>query len=160
MNKERLLKLAEHLESGVLGHTEFRFDRLNDKWTETNPCGTQGCALGECPIAFPKEWEFRFMRNEFIPVLKTQKESTGERRPAVIESFPSAEEFFDIDEDESTLLFQPGEKEDEYDDENKGYYVGKQYILGINGDSTKEEVAAHIRNFITAKESNLPVNVI
>lgn len=52
MNKERLLKLAEHLEVGELGHEVFDF-------TVYGGCGFAGCALGECPTVFPDDWAFR-----------------------------------------------------------------------------------------------------
>lgn len=56
MHKERLLKLAEHLESGKLGHKEFDMST----WNSANgpECGTSGCAVGECPIIWPEDWKF------------------------------------------------------------------------------------------------------
>ncbi len=60
--KNRLLMLAKHLEKGKLGHKIFDFSVFNaheNGWTCDPPtCGTRGCAIGECPILFPKEWEF------------------------------------------------------------------------------------------------------
>lgn len=52
----RLVKLAEHLKHGKLGHERFDFAQYNDA---TGPrCGTAGCAIGEFPIVFPRQWEF------------------------------------------------------------------------------------------------------
>ena len=48
MNRERLLRLADHLDHGKLGHEEFDFKQYND--TTESMCGTAGCAIGECPI--------------------------------------------------------------------------------------------------------------
>lgn len=63
--RNRLLKLAKHLQSGKLGHAMFDMTLWNDV---TEPkCGTSGCAIGECPIIFPRDWIFSTFGN---PVLK------------------------------------------------------------------------------------------
>jgi len=62
MNAARLLKLADHLESGKLGHKVFDFGVVNATLYQNHPqqvphgCGTHGCAMGELPILFPRSW--------------------------------------------------------------------------------------------------------
>lgn len=60
---DRLKKLANHLIKGKLGHEKFNFALYNtilnysDNF-DRKGCGTVGCAIGECPIVFPKDWCF------------------------------------------------------------------------------------------------------
>lgn len=51
---DRLEKLAQHMESGKLGHDRFDITKFHDR----NDCGTVGCMLGECPTVFPGDWEW------------------------------------------------------------------------------------------------------
>lgn len=53
MNKERLLKLAEHLEHGELSVDQFDFAVYR---AHIQGCGTAGCALGECQDLFGEEF--------------------------------------------------------------------------------------------------------
>lgn len=73
IHKNRLLKLAAHLEKGKLGHKVFAFAYINANARglelKRNGCGTMGCAIGECPIAFPNDWRFHKGR----PVLNMSK---------------------------------------------------------------------------------------
>lgn len=68
-HRQRLTALAEHLESGKLGHKKFDFALINgdpltsSSWWEPpnldqNGCGTNGCALGELPFVFPRHFKF------------------------------------------------------------------------------------------------------
>lgn len=93
--RERLLKLAKHLESGNLGHKIFTMSVFNvgDRDPGTG-CGTAGCAIGECPIAFPGEWEFSEFRKE--PRLIGEYTCMG-----------SAMRFFGINVKQYELLFGP-----------------------------------------------------
>lgn len=60
--KNRLKKLADHLLSGKLGHKKFDFSSWNrtEDYDGGEPykCGYAGCAIGECPIVFKRDWEF------------------------------------------------------------------------------------------------------
>lgn len=85
MNKERLLKLAAHLESGQLGHAVFDFSKI------------KGCAMGELPVLWPDDWVFN--RNG-IPILRTKQD--GDK--SIIDG---VEEWFDITNDERRSLFYP-----------------------------------------------------
>lgn len=132
MNKERLLKLAKHLERGQLGHKNFSFAHYNISASggyDESGCGTMGCAIGECPIIFPKFWHFNEMTE---PLLRTDDGNDPIR---------SAMEFFDISRNEAFHLFMPSSQ--------SPHYYGGQYL---NGRATKEEVAANIRAFIKVKQ--------
>jgi len=56
----RLRKLAKHLRGEHLAHYKFNFcvyaRGKMDK--DGNYCGTAGCAIGEFPAVWPKEWEW------------------------------------------------------------------------------------------------------
>ena len=129
MNKERLLKLADHLEHGKLGHKVFDFGVYNLRKDEGAPakgrCGYMGCAIGECPIVWPEHWQFGP-----APVL------WGYRW-----TLESGIAWFDITADEFSHLFLP---HGQYPED----YGGTE--LGI--DATKEQVAANIRAFVAHKE--------
>lgn len=141
MNKERLLKLAEHLEIGILGHKNFNFNVLNSQSTEEHMCETSGCAIGELPIIFPEEWKWKKYPariNTYSPrLIKDDRGGT----------WKEVDQFFDLTSDESRVLFIPY------------YYYGKESIIireielsQLDENATKEEVAAHIREFIRLKE--------
>jgi hypothetical protein len=127
--KERLLKLAQHLETGDLGHNHFYFGDYNQNGTVTNPCGTQGCAIGECPIVFPDDWEFLEDDGEFLPVLE------GYWTPRV-----SGMDFFGLDRKEYDGLFIP--------------YCDLPWDVGLHlaSTATQWEVAQNIRRFVEWKE--------
>ncbi len=127
MNKERLLKLAEHLESGKLGHKEFYFGNYNVGEFDGRGCGTSGCAIGECPIVF-KEWKFD---DNGTPVVG--KSQTAES---------SGTKFFNISISEYEHLFYPFSQ-------NVEMYGGN--TLGYS--ATKEQVASNIRAFVAKMES-------
>ena len=73
----RLKKLADHLQTGKLGHDVFNINVYNENPVptpiENSPdsdyipsteadyhegCAVMGSAIGECPIVFPAEWVF------------------------------------------------------------------------------------------------------
>jgi hypothetical protein len=98
MNKERLLKLAKHLASGQLGHDHFDIGCFNEGGTKENPCGSAGCAIGECPIVFPKSWYFRELAHVgYGPRLLKSDKSGG--------PFGDAMAFFGISWGDASLLF-------------------------------------------------------
>lgn len=59
---DRLLKLAEHLESGKLGHERFDFSVVDEmkpgESRKANGCGTLGHTIGEMPIVWPDDFSF------------------------------------------------------------------------------------------------------
>ncbi len=126
MNKERLLKLAEHLESGVLGHKEFDFDQFNTGLRGEKGCGTVGCALGECPIVFPKSWKFGGY-TKMLPGLKRGK----------LYTYEAAEKFFGVSGAASQHLFCPSAQ-------NTQEFGGND----LDRNATRHQVAANIRAFV------------
>jgi hypothetical protein len=154
MNKERLLKLADHLENGVLGHITFDFNTINSTVDHTpiidrdHPCGTNGCALGECPIAFPCEWIFIATERCIIPLTKEHKFHPNEINIGP-EIFRAAEVFFDISILDSAVLFMPYESFDEIEKD----HTDKLGLDHLYSNATKEQVAANIHKFILWHES-------
>lgn len=126
MNKERLLKLATHLESGKLGHKRFDFAEIS--------CGTAGCAMGELPFAFKSEWvqSKGCFEDEYSPKLRG---SSGYW-------WDDVRSFFDVSKKEMYHLFYHGCQEP---DDLGGTRLGK--------DATKEQVASNIRAFVAKMES-------
>ena len=122
MNRERLLQLADHLENGKLGHKIFDFIKFND--TTESMCGTAGCAIGECPILWPDDWEWS---NHGLPMLP----------PYYYSAAASAIEWFDIDHPAYKHLFTPYQQ-------NPLMFGGEM----LSGDATRYEVAAGIRAFL------------
>jgi len=128
IHKKRLQKLADHLKNGKLGHQRFDFSQLNSK-AEPYSCGTAGCALGECPIVFPKLWRFNGVAD---PALK--HEGSGD-------SFWDAEIFFGLTDEESSHLFNP-------ESQHPLRFGGEH----LHGDATRRQVARNIEAFIKVKE--------
>ncbi len=58
MHTERLETLANHLLNGSMFHEKFNLEVFVSPLAddEGHPCGTQGCALGECPHLFKDDW--------------------------------------------------------------------------------------------------------
>lgn len=150
---KRLETLANHLMSGKLGHKEFRFstaNRFEDGRTIPYSCGTSGCAIGECPIVFPRYWKFS---EDGDPVLR--KVLSGE---VEIQSFDacmylesswqdvqtSIVEFFGITPEEAMHLFTPHQQ-------NTALYGGKY----ADSEAPRKLVARNILAFIKIKKSAL-----
>ncbi len=131
MNKERLLKLADHLETGKLFHREFYFGSYNcgEDYSSMGlkSCGHAGCAIGECPGLFPAEWKWT---KHGSPVLVDKDDS-----------IISGAIFFDLSHEEFNLLFNPYRSGD--------MLVGQKVL---DDAATKEQVAANIRAFVAYKE--------
>lgn len=129
MNKERLLKLAEHLDKGKLGHKRFDFRVFNSNveyklkkkapiYSEPggNVCGTNGCAIGELPFVFPDAVEFSHAGIRF------------HNRTEDVCSF------FGIDFHEKYFLFFPREYSSDFS--------------RLPARAGRHQVAAHIRKFV------------
>jgi len=90
MNTDKLFELADHLESGNLGHKHFHLTTFHTEDENGDPdCG---CALGECPFVWPDDWYFN-MDNK--PV----------KYPYDI-AFQSAIKWFDINASQYDHLFE------------------------------------------------------
>lgn len=130
MHKERLEKLADHLERGKLFHEVFDFRVINatdGKSDLSGSCGTAGCALGECPGLWPDDWEW------------DEWGSVGLKDCGSL--FAPEQVFFGLNAYEAGHLFYPMLQEPDF-------YGGKE----LSGDATRHEVAANIRAFITKME--------
>lgn len=140
--KKRLLKLAEHLETGKLGHKKFDFSLYNSAkyvfdTVEPYSCGYAGCALGECPIVFPKLWQFAI---DGTPVLRTSDEDNEDMDGSV-----ESESFFGITHQEAAFLFIPT-----WNYTEKEHAPWNKKVLPTT--ATKKQVAAAIRRFVAWKE--------
>lgn len=127
-----LRKLADHLLNGKLGHQVFDFSTYNQNYDCTNKCGTNGCAIGECPIVFPDDWIFNAY---YEPQLKNI-----DAQSFVVEK-QSGQEFFKISEEQYEHLFLPDYQKTEW---------GIKYL---HTHSTKEDVANNIIKFCELAEA-------
>lgn len=146
---KRLLKLAKHLEGPARNrlHAEFDFSCLSigENDGRGSYCGTLGCALGECPAVFPRQWKIVIRPEDG----KTNSVSLRGKLPvnAAGSAFASAQRFFGLYQEESFHLFNPGSQRP------KSY--GGSWLCG---DATAKQVARNIRAFIKHKQkaSNQP----
>jgi hypothetical protein len=127
LHKKRLLKLAKHLRSGKLGHKRFNFNTFNEGEKNEQGCGTTGCAIGECPIVFPKQWHFDAAKD---PVVRGELSCSD-----------SGEVFFGISYMEFAHLFFP-----------QGQDVEKYGGKFLEQNATPKQVAANIEAFVKRKE--------
>ena len=128
MHAARLLTLAAHLETGKLGVDEFDFGTYYDVDVDSSgtDCGTAGCAIGECPTAFPNDWYYhRYSTKEKFPRLNSQPH---------LETRHAGMVYFDLTYEEYNELFIPGQQRPK-----------------LGSDATKEQVAANIRAFVADK---------
>lgn len=127
---KRLLKLAEHLEHGKLGHDKFDFMFISADYDTGagKSCGTMGCAIGELPYAFPEDFKMDEDRNPLLRRGRSEYESDDQCK------------WFGIDQQERLHLFFP-------DEQSPLLFGGTD--LSVN--ATKEQVAANIRAFVAKK---------
>lgn len=127
MNTERLIRLAEHLEHGNLGHDKFNFSCFNyieDLEADQTGCGYCGCAIGELPILYPNEWAF-YGNRVFLKISKTGGSSLLD-----------AVEWFAIPYSHIRMLFIS--------------HVEREFNPKmLSWDASREEVAKGIREYIT-----------
>jgi len=128
MKKHLLLKLADHLERGQLGHKNFDYNAINlveqGIPAEPNGCGSSGCALGEMPIVFPDDWEFVSIGSHIHSV--TRKKDVNSEWLAL-----SVAQYFEITCNQVEYLFCPAST-----------------INPLFGNATRHQVAQHIRDFV------------
>jgi len=101
----RLRKLAKHLCGTHLAHRMFYFDRLaSGKMDENgNYCGSVGCALGEIPAVWPKEWKWEKNRcGDLFSIIHKSHGGAG-----VAKLWGAVTKFFSITEDQAYHLFNP-----------------------------------------------------
>ena len=93
--KYRLRKLAEHIvDRSKRGHKKFDFGKVSNG--SANTCGTSGCAMGECPVAFPRSFKF-----DVGGLIRLRKDSEDHMDNDVAK-------FFGLDLNQVNHLFYPG----------------------------------------------------
>lgn len=133
LHKERLEKLAAHLEKGKLGHEKFTFALINSGPRDKRGLGRSGCALGELPFAFPGQYVFTSEG-----VLRR----VGVKYPDYFSRcLAYADKFFDLNCEAYYWLFIP---------ESLPRPWAKNKTLGKN--ATRRHVAANIRQYIRWRE--------
>ena len=135
MNKQRLRKLAE----GIIDPNNYKDGyKFDFQWyirypTRKHPCGTSACAIGMCPIIFPKLWRYKSFAANTIVHIKDHK-TTGS----------SIMSFFDIEYDTSYFLFTPDVS---YQNELITVREGQEYEF-LGEDATSQQVSDRILKFI------------
>lgn len=131
--RNRLLRLAKHLEKGKLGHKKFDFSTWNEGKTPgsmpARRCGYAGCAIGECPIIWPKAWKFDGYGDPSLTGRHFSDVST------------CATEWFGVLLDEVQHLFVPN-------CQNPRRFGGQT----LGNYATRDEVAANLRAFVDKNE--------
>jgi hypothetical protein len=144
----RLRKIIKHLRQGKLGHKTFDFSLINSTplslVMEGEPnyddrgCGTNGCAIGELPFIFPRDWTYRRGPTGFwsAPV-RTGDQHRLPFRPRLDESIAR---FLGITEYQVGTLFYPAG------------YRSADYECGIECQlpetATRKQVARNIEKFL------------
>lgn len=153
MKAELLLQLAQHLETGTLGHAVFDFHIFNSNTSKEyspdgrayrvpserepgdgprNVCCTNGCAIGECPIVFPDAWHFDSTGQPSLRSFDATKVIGWSLHPV-----HNAADFFGISNADAKFLFMP------VNDYHPLDTVGR-----LPNNATKEQVAARIRAYV------------
>lgn len=137
MYAKRLLKLADFLQT--LPRQKFDFSQIAHQGEKPmmqalkarkESCGSVACAIGWMPAVWPKLllWAPNSPNSCELSVLM-RGDNTGDT------NFDIAQRFFNIDYDESMALFYPGWR-----------------VNTPDYNATPEQVAAHIRRFVKAKQ--------
>lgn len=155
IHAKRLLKLARHLERGKIGHLKFYFGQWHRSFSAVESeglagiteaqkrehCGYSGCAIGECPVVFPRYWKFTKSGNvrlrERVKRVRRFFPHTGFK---VTIEFDSARQFFRLEEAEAKHLFMPNAQDSSYGG-----------AMHLNRDATRLEVADNVRAFVKHK---------
>lgn len=136
-----LRELAQHLLKGKLGHEKFDFATFNEGF---NGCGTNGCAIGECPVLWPEIWCFSY--DMAYPVFITTNENQYVGKTASV--WEDVKSFFGINMLMAAHLFSPSSKEDytgDWDNISQSTMVYGGQLL--DDRATKSEVAQNILLF-------------
>jgi hypothetical protein len=145
IQKERLLKLAEFLDS----LPEEKFDFMQVMCIEGKPpiealaaghedCGTKGCAIGWCPVVFPElvTWvpgPTFYSEVKYVAMIDGPLVYAGQLEESIM---LVGKLLFGLDQHQTTLLFMPNTAD--FDDED----------VQLSGDARPIDIAAHIRKFV------------
>lgn len=141
---KRLKKLADHLCGPASNrvHQKFDFALVSEgkKDLKGNYCGTAGCAVGELPAAFPRQWGFRPqpLFDHIFDGSPTLKIETGEN------TWGDVRKFFGLNFQECQRLFVPNSQS------IYGYLFPG--LKNLNDQATPRQVAQNIRAFIKWKQ--------
>lgn len=130
MNKDRLLKLADFLET--LPDEKFDFRKYVKK--DDGLCGTVCCAIGWCPAVFPNEWYWERCPDADWVVVVLRK---GFRDIGL-----AGMEFFDVSIGDYERMFIPLSTRHR-----------SRPGSGLPSTATAKRVAAGIREFVAEKEA-------
>ncbi len=133
---KKLKKLADYLISGKLGTNKFDFGVWFEKAenVKTNLCKTSGCAIGQCPFVFPKDWRISEHGN-FNSDILLKRDSTNDISGDGVK-------FFNITNDEFDALFMPG-----------GYVsVGDKKTWTLGDKAKPRRVGQNILRFIELRK--------
>ena len=145
MNKKRLLKLADLLEADAKNRRGIKFDLST--WGETPniaaftepSCNTTACAIGlACVSGVFKRGGLSFKVNEegsIIPILESTVTNYWGEETSTLEEFDAVDQFFDLEDRESTFLFS----EEEYPRAKRKGAEGERFV------------AKRIRDFVAGK---------
>lgn len=152
LGNQRLLALAEHLESGELGHKHFTLDVWNSLYGNRqicldHSCGTYGCAVGELPILFPEDWKFSYNGVPELVNLDKSNAYGNKRNP-----YDDARVFFALQRNSYTEP-NPDENAEPF---NPVHYLFDPdwYRKYKDAPLSKERVAKRIRKFVEERRKN------
>jgi len=130
----RLRRLAKHLRGTHRAHKKFDFGVVaQGKFINDNYCGSVGCALGELPAVWPKEWKWEqnyWCDDMFDVFLKTHNSG-------ITNIWNPVSNFFSITNDQAYHLFKPRKQMPQQ-------FGGKE----LDEYATAEQVADNIDAFI------------
>lgn len=141
LHKDRLLKLAEHLER--IPNKKFNLSSwiqtvngpANQNGFTKHSCGTAACAVGYLPVVFPKYFEYNYL-DSYSPRLRYKTKAVLD-----LDGFFGATHFFGLSEDQAFNLFMPSN----YPRDRQG----------------KTSVARRIRDFVNNPDKydgHIPIN--
>jgi hypothetical protein len=143
MNTERLLKLADGLET--LPDKVWDYRRIMKRGTKSpkdallagGGCGTVGCAVGWSPAFFP---ELTWTEHMLVTFADREQDDA--------DSFETIRKFFELHSEETELLFEPHVNRKDEVDEDEGNWEDRLGTDQLPWDVTAKDVARHIRKFV------------
>lgn len=135
-HKKRLLKLAAFLDK--LPRKKFNFASWVSGVSPEHPCGTAACAVGYCPVVFPKDWKYTKLKIDLVTFdgkeLYTSKPALKGRSNDYPEYL--AAKYFGISNEDAYGLF----------------VHGPDPLATPSYKITPKQIARHIRKFLKEKE--------
>lgn len=143
---QRLMKLARFIHA--LPENKFGFASLvkgKDKPRKELDCGSTACAIGWCPILWPKEVEYvngaRFGEDYAVLPKNADPQSVYDCIGA------TAEHLFALDADEASALFHPYSQS------------GFPELTRLTGSASSKSVAQNIAMFVSKRSPNIDTSL-